>query len=186
MFDTSLTIIGNVLNAPQTRRTVETNQLATSFRVASTSRRIDRDTGQWIDGNSLRVRVTCWRDLAAGVAASIGVGDPVIVHGRLYTRDWIDEQGNRRVLYEMDATSVGHNLARGVGKFVRNSSRNSTSAIEDEEAERRIGGEDSVPEDLDPAPALHADGFTEPFHVPGEPEEEDEFGGAQQRELVPA
>jgi len=160
MFDTPLTVVGNVLVAPKTRRTAETNQLAASFRVASTSRRFNRDTDTWVDGQSLRVRVTCWRRLAEGVAASLHVGDPVIVTGRLYTRDWVDEAGNHRVLYEMDANAVGHDLARGTSKFLRNTARLSTSAIEDEEAERRIGGEDSVPEELDPTSALHADGFT--------------------------
>jgi len=146
MFDTPLTIVGNVLVEPKARRTVETNQLAVTFRVASTSRRFNRATENWTDGQSLRVRVTCWRRLAEGVVASLRLGDPVIVTGKLYTRDWVDEVGNHRVLYEMDAYAVGHDLARGTSQFQRNTPRLSTSAIEDEEAERRIGGEDSIAE----------------------------------------
>jgi single-strand DNA-binding protein len=146
MFDTPLTIVGNVLVEPTARRTVETNQLAVTFRVASTSRRFDKGSDNWIDGQSLRVRVTCWRKLAEGVIASLHVGDPVIVTGRLYTRDWVDEEGHHRVLYEMDAKAVGHDLARGTSKFERNSVKLSTSAFENEEADRRVGGEDSVPE----------------------------------------
>lgn len=159
MFDTQLTIVGNVLTAPQWRRTTETGQVAASFRVASNSRRFDRASGRWVDGHSLRLRVTCWRRLAEGVVQSVMTGDPVVVVGRLYTRDWIDEQGTHRVLYEMDATAVGHDLARGTATFQRHSASQSISAIEDEEAERRIGGEDTVPEDLDPTPDLHAAGF---------------------------
>ncbi|HEX6685935.1 MAG TPA: single-stranded DNA-binding protein [Candidatus Limnocylindrales bacterium] len=195
MFDTPITLIGNVLVDPKVRRTVETRQLAASFRVASTSRRYDKETQTWVDGQSLRLRVTCWRKLAEGVAASLHVGDPVIVTGRLYTRDWIDEEGNHRVLYEMDAHAVGHDLARGTGTFERHKARLSTSAIEDEEAERRIGGEDSVPEDLDPTPKLHADGFTtdslttDGFTTDAEDSSGDDFSTAEiegQRELVAA
>src|SRR5262245_44168643 len=61
MFDTQLTIIGNVLAQPEWRRTTTTNQSAASFRVASTSRRWDKVNNEWVDGQSLRVRVTCWR-----------------------------------------------------------------------------------------------------------------------------
>jgi single-strand DNA-binding protein len=145
MFDTQLTIIGNVLAQPEWRRTTTTNQLAASFRVASTSRRWDKVNNEWADGQSLRVRVTCWRRLAEGVVQSVKVGDPVVVHGRLYTRDWIDEQGVRRVLYELDAIAVGHDLSRGTSEFTRTRSAMGTSVIEDEEEARRIGGEDSEP-----------------------------------------
>ena len=191
MFDTPITVVGNVLVAPTARRTVETHQLAVTFRVASTSRRFDKSTENWIDGQSLRVRVTCWRRLAEGVVASLKLGDPVIVTGRLYTRDWVDDEGNHRVLYEMDAKAVGHDLARGVSTFTRHKALLSTSAIEDDEADRRVGGEDSVPEatDLPGADATAPDG--------GDPDEHDELDEIEeqfrhhgleleQRELVPA
>ncbi|WP_020520916.1 single-stranded DNA-binding protein [Catelliglobosispora koreensis] len=145
MFDTPLTIVGNVLTAPEFRKTSQSNQVVASFRVASTARRFDKGTSEWVDGHSLRVRVTAWRRLAEGAVQSLKVGDPVIVVGRLYTRDWIDEAGVRRVLYELDAGAIGHDLARGTSTFQRHSSAVSTSTIEDEEAERRVGGEDSEP-----------------------------------------
>lgn len=113
MFDTYVTIVGNILTAPEWRRTTQSNTLVANFKVASTARRLDRDSGRWVDGNSLRVRVNCWRKLAEGVAASVMVGDPVVVCGRLYTRDWTDDAGNHRTLYELEAVAVGHDLSRG-------------------------------------------------------------------------
>lgn len=144
MFDTTLTVIGNLLAAPEWRRTTS-GQAVASFRVASTARRFDKVNNEWIDGNSLRVRVTCWRRLADGVAESLTTGDPVIVVGRLYTRDWMDESGTRRVFYEMDAVSVGHDLSRGTATFKRRQATPGTSVIEDDEEAARIGDEDSVP-----------------------------------------
>jgi single-strand DNA-binding protein len=161
VFDTQITVIGNVITAPEWRRTSQTGQLVASFKVASTARRLDRGTGQWVDGNSLRVRVSCWRRLAEGVAASVMVGDPIVVVGRLYTRDWVDEDGQHRVMYEMEATAVGHDLSRGRAKFARNRATGSTSTVEDDAMRSRVGNEDSeladLPTGLDPEDPLHAE-----------------------------
>ena len=153
MFDTYVTIVGNVLTAPEWRRTTQSNTLVANFKVASTARRLDRDSGRWVDGNSLRVRVNCWRKLAEGVAASVMVGDPVIVAGRLYTRDWTDDAGNHRTLYELEAVAVGHDLSRGRARFLRNRPGITTSTVEDTEAESRVHGEASEPVPAGEAPA---------------------------------
>ncbi|RSM39549.1 single-stranded DNA-binding protein [Actinoplanes sp. ATCC 53533] len=158
MFDTNIVVVGNVLTAPEWRRTASTNTLVANFRVASTARRLDRDTGRWVDGNHLRVRVNCWRRLAEGVAASVMVGDPVVVAGRLYTRDWTDSEGNLRTTYEMEAMSVGHDLARGKGRFFRNKPAAATSATETVEAEGQVRGEAAMPVAEDEAPAVYGDG----------------------------
>ncbi|MFC8848417.1 MULTISPECIES: single-stranded DNA-binding protein [unclassified Micromonospora] len=141
MFDTYVTIVGNVLTAPEWRRTTQSGTLVANFKVASTARRLDRGSGRWVDGNSLRVRVNCWRKLAEGVAASVMVGDPVVVAGRLYTRDWTDDAGNHRTVYELEAVAVGHDLSRGRGRFLRNRPNVATSTVEDAEAESRVHGE---------------------------------------------
>lgn len=143
MFDTLVTIVGNALTMPEWRRLERTGTLVTHFKVASSSRRFDKENRRWVDGDSLRVRVNCWRRLAEGVAASVKVGDPVIVTGRLYTRDWTTPEGQKRVMYELDATAVGHDLARGRGVFERNRPSLTTSVVEDAEAEARIAGEPS-------------------------------------------
>ncbi|PTA42402.1 single-stranded DNA-binding protein [Micromonospora sp. RP3T] len=157
MFDTYVTIVGNVLTAPEWRRTTQSGTLVANFKVASTARRLDRDSGRWVDGNSLRVRVNCWRRLAEGVAASVAVGDPVIVAGRLYTRDWTDEAGNHRTLYELEAVAVGHDLSRGRSRFLRNQPRAATSSVEDAEAEQRVHGEATEPVPDEQAPARFDD-----------------------------
>jgi single-strand DNA-binding protein len=153
MFDTYVTIVGNVLHEPEMRKTTNTGAIVTTFRIASTARRLDRQSGKWIDGNSLRVRVTCWRALAANVTQSVRVGDPLVVHGRLFTRDWEDEQGARRTAYELEAVAVGHDLSRGRAVFERAKPKTSTSAVEDAEADQRVGGEPTelVPDDEAPA-----------------------------------
>ncbi|MBM0231836.1 single-stranded DNA-binding protein [Micromonospora sp. STR1_7] len=152
MFDTYVTIVGNVLTTPEWRRTTQSNTLVANFKVASTARRLDRDSGRWVDGNSLRVRVNCWRKLAEGVAASVMIGDPVVVCGRLYTRDWTDDAGNHRTLYELEAVAVGHDLSRGRARFLRNRPSMTTSTVEDAETESRVHGEPTEPVPAGQAP----------------------------------
>lgn len=154
MFDTYVTIVGNVLTAPEWRRTTQSNTLVANFKVASTARRLDRDSRRWVDGNSLRVRVNCWRKLAEGVAASVMVGDPVVVVGRMYTRDWVDGDGNHRAIYELEAVAVGHDLSRGRGRFLRNRPTAATSSVEDGQAENRVQGEETEPVPDSEAPVL--------------------------------
>ncbi|SCL39027.1 single-strand DNA-binding protein [Micromonospora rhizosphaerae] len=167
MFDTYVTIVGNVLTAPEWRRTTQSNTLVANFKVASTARRLDRDSGRWVDGNSLRVRVNCWRKLAEGVAASVMVGDPVIVAGRLYTRDWTDDAGNHRTLYELEAVAVGHDLSRGRGRFLRNRPSMTTSTVEDADAGSRVHGEATEPVPPAQAPASLDDRpFEDEFELP--------------------
>jgi single-strand DNA-binding protein len=147
MFDTYVTVVGTVLTAPDWKLVAKTNSIVASFRVASHSRRYDRSSDKWVDGPSLRIRVNCWRRLAEGVSASIMVGDPVLIYGRISTRDWKTEQGESRISYELDAVGVGHDLSRGLSKFERKKLDTISSVIEDKESDARVNGEltESIP-----------------------------------------
>src|SRR5689334_2585729 len=140
VFETNLTIVGNVLVAPEWRRIPSTGALVANFRVASTARRYDRENDRWTDGNSIRLRVVAWRRLAENVASSVAVGDPIIVSGRLHTRDWKDENGNPRISYEMEAYAVGLDLARGRSRFYRNKAGQGVALREDDAADAMVAG----------------------------------------------
>jgi single-strand DNA-binding protein len=89
-----------------------------SLRVAYTPRRVDRETGEWTDGTTSFVSVVCWRTLADNVARCLHKGEPVLVKGRLQVRPY-EKDGVSRLAVEVEATSVGHDLARGVASFQR-------------------------------------------------------------------
>jgi single-strand DNA-binding protein len=72
----------------------------------------------------------------------------------MYTRDWIDDTGNHRSMYEMEAVAVGHDLSRGRGRFARNRPTMATSSVEDAEAEHRVHGEATEPVPNAQAPVL--------------------------------
>jgi single-strand DNA-binding protein len=117
MNETTITVVGNLVDDPRLR-TTEGGVEVTGFRVASTARRFDRDTAKWIDSGSVFLGVSCWRALGVNVVASLRKGDPVVVHGRLYTRQY-ERDGQLRSSYELDALAVGPDLARGTASFQR-------------------------------------------------------------------
>jgi single-strand DNA-binding protein len=115
MFSNSITVVGNVVDDVVLKPTA--NGLSRlSFRVASTQRRKDRETGQWVDGHKFFVNVCFFRDFAENVATSIRKGDPVVVTGRIFSRQYVKDENNR-LSYEIEPDSIGHDLSRGVAKF---------------------------------------------------------------------
>ena len=117
MYETVVTIVGNVVDNPRMRRTERGADVA-SFRLGSTARRFDRETGQWVDGNKVFVSVSCWRQLALNAVDSLRRGDPVVVSGRLSTREY-EKDGQRRSSFELEANALGHDLSRGTTVFSR-------------------------------------------------------------------
>jgi single-strand DNA-binding protein len=113
MFETPLTVVGNIVNDPIRRRVGDQEVL--KFRVASNSRRRGAD-GNWEAGNSLFVTVNCWGRLVTGVGASLGKGSAVIVVGHIHTSEYEDRDGIRRSTLEMRATSVGPDLSRCIAR----------------------------------------------------------------------
>jgi single-strand DNA-binding protein len=124
MFDTYLTVVGVVITNLDRRRVESTGATVVNFRVASTSRRFDKESGAWTDRETLFLGVTCWRQLGENAFQSLYKGDPVVVTGRVYSRSFTTTDGTKRWTYEMDAAAVGHNLDRGVSSFVRNQRAN--------------------------------------------------------------
>ena len=114
MFETPLTVVGNIVNDPQ-RRWVG-DQEVIKFRVASNSRRRAAD-GKWEPGNSLFITVNCWGRLVKGVGAALGKGSAVIVVGHVYTSEYEDREGVKRSSLEMRATSVGPDLSRVIARI---------------------------------------------------------------------
>src|SRR3954454_23615097 len=110
MFDTQVTVVGNVATAVK-GWALPNGDVVAKFRIASTARWRSQAGGEWVDGSSLFVQVTCWRQLAENVIASLGVGDPVVVRGRLYT-DEFEWEGKRQTATRLEAHAVGPDLSR--------------------------------------------------------------------------
>ena len=114
MFDTMITVVGNVVDSPRKARV--NNGSVTNFRLASTSRRFDGGSQRFVDGDTFYVDVECWGDLSGHVSASVSAGDPVLVVGSISTSEWETDAG-RRSKPRIRARAVGHNLHWGITSF---------------------------------------------------------------------
>jgi single-strand DNA-binding protein len=108
---TPITMQGNLVADPH-RTTTMSGLAMTKFRIASTNRRLDRESGEWRDGDTTFMSVTCWRRLAEHVHLSLRKGDSVVVTGRLRFNEYDPGDGSRRQSFEIEAFGVGPDLAR--------------------------------------------------------------------------
>lgn len=146
MNEAQISLSGYVATQPTWRET-STGKPNLSMRVAWTPRRLDRVTGEWTDGNTSFVTVTCWRKVAENAAASLRTGDPVLVQGRLTVRDYNDRQGLRRTAVDVDANTIGHDLTWGVATFRRIRPASGKTAAEYAAESGLDGGNGQAPDD---------------------------------------
>ncbi|WP_112469679.1 single-stranded DNA-binding protein [Streptomyces triticisoli] len=116
MNETIVCTVGNVATQPVHRELP--SGASARFRLAVTSRYWDREKNVWTDGHTNFFTVWANRRLADNTVASLNVGDPVIVQGRLKVRTETRD-GTSRTWADIDALAIGHDLARGTTAFRR-------------------------------------------------------------------
>ena len=124
--DTTITVIGNLTDDPELKFTPSGAAL-TRFRVASTPRFLDRQSGEWRDGDPLFLSCSIWRQPAENVAESLKRGSRVIVTGRLRQRSYETREGEKRTVIELDVDEIGPSLRYATAQ-VQKLSRSSASA----------------------------------------------------------
>jgi single-strand DNA-binding protein len=115
--ETMVTLQGHVGGDVQLRRVGET--CVANIRVACTPRRYQRRTDEWVDGTTQWYTVNAWRSLGEHCERSLRRGDPVVVHGRLNARTYVNKNNIEVTTFEVEAVAVGHDLNRGVSQFIR-------------------------------------------------------------------
>jgi single-strand DNA-binding protein len=89
------------------------------IRLGHTARRLNKATGEWEDGETSYYTIKCWRRLAVNVKGCLRKGDMILVRGKVVMRTWVDDQQRNRVQMQVEADSVGHDLAFGWSHFNR-------------------------------------------------------------------
>lgn len=144
MNDTTICAVGNVATQPIYR------DLATGpsarFRLAVTARYFDREKSVWTDGHTSFFTVWANRQLATNAAASLSVGDPVVVQGRLKVRTEVREGQPNWSSADIDAIAIGHDLARGTSAFRRANRQETTASPPRPEPNWETGERDSTPD----------------------------------------
>ncbi|GAA3732924.1 single-stranded DNA-binding protein [Salinactinospora qingdaonensis] len=116
--ETQITLVGNLVDDPELRFTPSGAAVA-NFRVASTPRQFDRQSGEWRDGESMFLNCSVWRQYAENVAESLQRGMRVIVQGRLKQRSFETKEGEKRTVFEIDVDEVGPALRSATAKVTR-------------------------------------------------------------------
>jgi single-strand DNA-binding protein len=127
--ETTVTVAGNLTADPELRFTAAGVAVA-SFTVASTPRTLDRQSGEWKDGEALFLRCSLWRQAAENAAESLTRGTRVLVTGRLVQRSFETKEGEKRTVVELQVEEIGPSLRYAtatVNKVSRNGSGTNTA-----------------------------------------------------------
>ena len=151
MNEPNLTVIGNLVADPEPRIS-QAGKSWVTFRVASTPRVRDRQSGEYVDGEALFVGCRAFGELADHIASSLSKGVRVIVQGRLSQRSYTDSSGAERTSLDLEVDAIGPELRFAVASVQR--------------AQRGGSGEGSTPGMGVGSSEGWSDaqtGFTEPF-----------------------
>ncbi len=106
-------ITGNLTRDPEVRYT-QGGAAVVTLRVASSRSYRDRSGGEWKEETCF-IDVVAWRELAERCGNQLHKGSPVLVEGRLQSRDWETKEGQKRTSIEINALSVQFLEKRGEG-----------------------------------------------------------------------
>ncbi|WP_167198029.1 single-stranded DNA-binding protein [Brevibacterium pigmentatum] len=109
--ETVITVVGNLTSDPELRFTPN-GAAVSNFTVASTPRIFDRQRNEFVDGETLFLRCSAWKELGENSAESLQRGTRVIVQGRLKSRSFETKEGEKRTVMELDVDEVGPSLRR--------------------------------------------------------------------------
>lgn len=126
MNEPQVTIIANVVAKPELRIS-NNGKPWVSVRLASTPRVKDRNTQEWVDGETLWLSATAYDSHAENIAASLDKGMRVIVQGRLSSNTYTDNLGQQRTGLQLQIDEIGTGLRFGQTSYTPNANRNGSS-----------------------------------------------------------
>ncbi|MFC8436397.1 single-stranded DNA-binding protein [Streptomyces sp. NPDC057253] len=110
----TLTGVGRLTGDPELRFT-QSQKAVVSVTLAFNSRRLNKQTNEWEDGDTFFVRGTAWERLAENVAETLAKGMEVLVSGDLRTERW-EKDGQKHERPALLIRSIAPNLAYSVAK----------------------------------------------------------------------
>ena len=101
--------IGNLTDDPEVRVTPNGAAVA-NLTIATTSRRYDRQSQSWVDGDTTYVKLVVWNEQAETVADSLRKGMRVIVQGRWTQRTFESKSGEKHTSLGVRVEKIGLSL----------------------------------------------------------------------------
>ena len=117
-----VTVVGNLVADPEPRIS-QAGKSWVTFRLASTPRVRDRQSGDWSDGEALWLGCRLYGEYADNVVATLTKGTRVIVQGRLSQRSYKDNNGQDRTSLDLEVEEIGPSLRFATAQITRGQSR---------------------------------------------------------------
>jgi len=100
----SVVLIGRLVADPELRYTQKGAPVC-DFRIASSRRYKNRDTGEWQE-ETLFINIVAWRRQAETANDFLKKGSAVLIEGRLRSRQWETNKGEKRSAIEVVARRI--------------------------------------------------------------------------------
>lgn len=100
----SVLLIGRLVADPELRYTQKGSPVC-DFRIAASRRWKNRDTGEWQE-ETLFINIVAWRRQAELANDYLKKGSAVLIDGRLRSRQWETNQGDKRSAIEVVARNI--------------------------------------------------------------------------------
>lgn len=100
----SVQVMGRLVADPELRYTQKGAPVC-SFRIASSRRYKNRETGEWQE-DTLFISISAWRRQAELANDFLKKGSAVLIEGRLRSRQWESNQGEKRSAIEIVARRI--------------------------------------------------------------------------------
>lgn len=153
--ENSFTIKGNLTADPDLKYT-QSGLAVVNVTIASTPRKFDKANNEWVDGETLFMRGSIWREYAEHVAASLTKGTEVIATGRLVQRSYRDKDENDRTSIELEIEDIAPVLRWATAVVTRESGSKTQAQNRDRAVRQGVestgasagpaqGGDDEVP-----------------------------------------
>lgn len=110
----TLTGVGRLTGDPELRFT-QAGKAVASIPLAFNSRRLNKQTNQWEDGDVLYIRGTVWERLAENATETLAKGMEVMVTGEVRTESW-EKDGQKYERPALLIRSIAPNLAFAVAQ----------------------------------------------------------------------
>ncbi|WP_435173265.1 single-stranded DNA-binding protein [Actinacidiphila sp. bgisy145] len=104
-------------------RFTSSGKAVASIRLAFNSRRLNRQTNEWEDGDTFFVRGQAWEHLAENTVESLQKGAEVVVTGELRTERW-EKDGQKHEMPSLLIRSIGPSLAYAVAQVAKSAREN--------------------------------------------------------------
>lgn len=115
-----VTVSGNVTREPELKHRKTDGRPFTVVAIAVNDRRFDRGTQQWVDEGVTYYDIICGGTLGANVLQSVGVGTPVVAHGKFRVHEWSTDT-MRGARPSLSADSLGIDLTWGTTVYTKGS-----------------------------------------------------------------